>query len=86
MGHLGTVWEVGHCSEEGVLGVKDASLAHVPDLEASYQAWYKHSSLTPQVNHIPRTYTDTTKQQCNMLPHMASYSNMAFLLPCMALV
>ena len=33
--HLSTVWEVSHGSEEGVLGVEDASLAHVPDLETS---------------------------------------------------
>ena len=58
--HLSPIWEVSHGSEEGVLGVEDASLAHVPDLEASDQARYKHPSLTPQMHHIPSTCTDTT--------------------------
>jgi len=36
-GYLCTIWQVSHGGEEGVLGVEDASLAHVPDLETSHQ-------------------------------------------------
>ena len=56
MGDLSTVWEVGHGGEEGVLGIEDASLAHVPDLEPSDQAGYQHPCLTPQLDEIPSTY------------------------------
>lgn len=48
--HLSTIWEVGHGGEEGVLGVEDASLAHVPDLEAGDQSGHQHPCLTPQLN------------------------------------
>ena len=53
--HLCTVWKVSHGGEEGVLGVEDASFAHVPDLEPSHQAGYQHPCLTPQLNQIPCT-------------------------------
>ena len=53
--YLSTIWEVSHGGEEGVLGVKDAGLAHVPDFEACDQAGHQHTCLAPQLNHIPCT-------------------------------
>ena len=50
VGYLGTVWEVSHGGEEGVLRVEDASLAHVPDLEPSNQSGYKHPGFTPELD------------------------------------
>ncbi len=46
-GYLCTIWQVSHGGEEGVLGIEDASLAHVPDLEASHQARHQNTWLTP---------------------------------------
>ena len=46
-GYLCTIWQVSHGGEEGVLGIEDASLAHVPDLQTCHQARHQNTRLTP---------------------------------------
>ena len=57
--HLGSIWQVGAGGEEGVLGVEDPRLTHVPDLEACYQPGHQHPAFTPHLYQVPRPCTNT---------------------------